>query len=541
MFRLIFTLFGFTLLSFSTQAQTCQFQIMPTSTSVCAGDTVCVVSTGNISGTAIEQFDFNTPVVPAGWNIPGGAAYGQMCDTSLTGTDYYWSSSAGSSTPFVETNPMDVSNGGVVEFDLVFSIQGGLFPCEGPDLWDEGVFLQYSIDNGSTWVDIVYFNPLGTFSTTPGGIASGQTAFTSWGTYCFPIPPGAQTLTTKFRWIQVVSSGTNFDNWGLDEISIANYQPGTTVNWGNGISNLSSICFPVMSDTTITAFLINSLGDTVSQDQTTISVLPSYTLLDTVMVCSNDSVTFADGTVLTNITAQTTHTSSFQGVNSCDSTIITTAVPISTYSTSDTVIVCQNDDVTFADGTVFTNITAPTTYISSFQGINGCDSTITSTAVPIVIDTTATQTDSTITASYLGTGVTYAWLNCGNNFQVIPGETNQTYIPAQSGSYAVVLTLNGCSDTSSCFTIDNTANLNEIDQSNIKVYPNPISDHFIIDLGSLQNNVHIHVVDGVGRTVFTSKYESADAVHVELEGSAGLYFVELSVSNQRLVFVLSKE
>ena len=50
------------------------------------------------------------------------------------------------------------------------------------------------------------------------------------------------------------------------------------------------------------------------------------------------------------------------------------------------------------------------------------------------------------------TGV-YQWLLCDNGFEVIPGATNAIYEVSTSGSYAVVLTRGGCSDTSDCLVL----------------------------------------------------------------------------------------
>ena len=32
------------------------------------------------------------------------------------------------------------------------------YPCEGPDLANEGVYLEYSTDGGATWITIDYFD-----------------------------------------------------------------------------------------------------------------------------------------------------------------------------------------------------------------------------------------------------------------------------------------------------------------------------------------------------------------------------------------------
>lgn len=542
MIRLLLSSFLLFVVHLASFAQSCQFQVFPTATMACMGDTVCVAANGNVPGALVQQFGFNSATIPSGWDIPGGGSYGQSCDPSPTGTDYYWSTIAGTTMPMVTTNGMDVSTGGVIQFDLVFALQGGAAPCEGPDLWDEGVFLQYSIDNGSTWVDIAYFNPLGNFSTNPGGTASGPTAFTSWGTYCFPVPPGAQTAFTKFRWMQPTSSGANFDNWGLDEISISEYQAGTSIGWSNGASSVSSICVPVNSDTTITAYLLNSLGDTLAQDQTMISVVAPYSSSDSVMICQGDDYTFADGSTITNITTSTTYTSAFQNVNGCDSTITTTVVPFAgNTSVTQTDSICHGDDYTFADGSTISNITTITTYTSVFQNVNGCDSTITTTVVPLVVNVSTTQTDSTMTATNTGVGVTYEWLDCGNNFNAILGETGQMFAPAQTGSYAVVVTENGCSDTSSCFTINNFAQLDEVNWQSVSIYPNPTKGNFTIDLGVLTTDVNVRILDAVGSLVFDKQFKSMVKTDVELEGSAGLYFVELTSSQHRYVYRITKE
>jgi len=76
----------------------------------------------------------------------------------------------------------------------------------------------------------------------------------------------------------------------------------------------------------------------------------------------------------------------------------------------------------------------------------------------------------------------YQWLDCNNSNSVINGETLQTYLPSQNGSYAVKVNLNGCVDTSIC-TIISTVGLNEWNNTNeISIYPNPASDFINIEI-----------------------------------------------------------
>jgi len=64
-------------------------------------------------------------------------------------------------------------------------------------------------------------------------------------------------------------------------------------------------------------------------------------------------------------------------------------------------------------------------------------------------NTSVNQSGATLTAS--ATGASFEWINCNGNIPV-QGDTNQSFTASVTGSYAVVITQNGCVDTSNCFT-----------------------------------------------------------------------------------------
>lgn len=67
---------------------------------------------------------------------------------------------------------------------------------------------------------------------------------------------------------------------------------------------------------------------------------------------------------------------------------------------------------------------------------------------------------------------TYQWFHCeGESYSLLPGETNQSILPINNGSYAVVLTHNNCTDTSECITVKGV-DIKEFSKD-IKLYPNP--------------------------------------------------------------------
>lgn len=190
----------------------------------CTGTDVNLVASGAGIQILAMSNDFDNGL-GVGWVAGGGSAVGSPCGPGPNGTSYYWASTAGSGTPQLATIPYDVTCGGTISFDMVYSIQGGSIPCEGPDEADEGVELQYSTDGGVTWIPIIYYSPGGfTLPSNPGNggsVTTGPTAYTNWSTFTVPIPPGALGPNTQFQWIQAFSSGSNYDNWGLDNVQIS--------------------------------------------------------------------------------------------------------------------------------------------------------------------------------------------------------------------------------------------------------------------------------------------------------------------------------
>jgi gliding motility-associated-like protein len=290
-------LFALTALIFSlSQANAqngfCSVTVTPMDTTVCMGDSVQVVAVANLLNAG-QAFNFNTASLPAGWNVAGTGQYSSPCGQNPTNTPYYWASTAGNGTPQITSAAFDVFCGGFLMFDMAYAVQGGASPCEGPDLANEGVSLQYSTNGGATWTTIIYYSPGGftlpTQPTSSASVATGQTPYTTWSTFTVPIPAAAQTTGTMFRWIQFNSSGTCCDNWGLDNIVInATGSPcGETavVNWSNGLTDTTSFWVVPYADTTYQAFVYDTVGIFQCQSQIiNINVFPdqmTYSLVDT--------------------------------------------------------------------------------------------------------------------------------------------------------------------------------------------------------------------------------------------------------------------
>src|SRR5690606_31253951 len=116
-------------------------------------------------------------------------------------------------------------------------------------------------------------------------------------------------------------------------------------------------------------------------------------------------------------------------------------------------------------------------------------------------DTSITQNINTLTVG--ATGATYQWLDCNNSNAIITGETNQSYIPASSGNYAVVVSKNGCTDTSGCINFIITG-ISELENSFVKISPNPTTAEFIIELANYSPKTQLSIVSIEGKIIYNT-------------------------------------
>ncbi len=132
---------------------------------------------------------------------------------------------------------------------------------------------------------------------------------------------------------------------------------------------------------------------------------------------------------------------------------------------------CENGTYNFNS----TILSAPGTYFDTLTSSGGCDSLITLTLSQTLVDENVTVNSNTITSTQ--TGGTYLWIDCSTN-NSIAGATSQSYTATVTGNYAVVVTNNGCSDTSVCTMLSiSTAGLDDLGTlNNLRLYPNPTNN-----------------------------------------------------------------
>lgn len=154
---------------------------------------------------------------------------------------------------------------------------------------------------------------------------------------------------------------------------------------------------------------------------------------------------------------------------------------------------------------------------------NTCGSSDASTLSVTVntANTAVVQTGLTLTAS--ATGATYQWLNCNSGKAPVSGATLQSYT-ATSGSYAVAVTQNGCTDTSSCFMVP-AAGVGTVATDWFSVFPNPSKGTVMINLQKNAEEIKVMVHDALGREILAQQYMNTHEVWVDLDVPEGIYFV----------------
>lgn len=375
---LLATVFFLSLISGYSQT-TCQVTASASSTTVCVGQQVTVSATALASIPSNQFFDFNQNQLPQGWSTTGGTNYSaNICGQSPSGTPYFWASTAGNGVPQIVTADFDICSGGYIEFKMRYAVQGGSSPCEGPDLAHEGVSLQYSLNGGGTWVNIIYYSPGGyTLPANPGtagSVATGNTPYTVWNTFNVPIPPAAISSSTRFRWVQTNSSGTCCDNWGLDDIAVyAGPCLVADLVWSNGLAGVGNFTFTASADTCFTANLYDDNNNFLCSDDICISVYPNYTDILNVTICEGQGYQFGPNSAVLTYTTAGSYPVMFPSVWGCDSLVtlnLTVTPPLNeTISAS----ICDGDSYTFGPN----SLTQPGQYTHTFQTAAGCDSIVT--------------------------------------------------------------------------------------------------------------------------------------------------------------------
>ncbi|MDB9895272.1 T9SS type A sorting domain-containing protein [Flavobacteriales bacterium] len=218
------------------------------------------------------------------------------------------------------------------------------------------------------------------------------------------------------------------------------------------------------------------------------------------------------------------YTNIYTGANGCDS-IMTLNLTIAGSVGSVDITAC--DDFTW-DGVVYDSTGS---YTNTYTDVNGCDSVMTlnlTINVGPVVEIIYNSSLGTLTANNItGSTSPYTWLwNTGELTQSISVD------PSVLSYWCVVSDANGCLSDTAYFSI--TTGVDEILDSRLLVYPNPVNDILNIDF-TFKNNqsVELKIVNILGEVMYSEKVTQTELSYSNKfdfsKFSKGLYFVKLKL------------
>jgi type IX secretion system substrate protein/carboxypeptidase family protein len=422
----------------------------------------------------------------------------------------------------------------------------------------------------------------------PGGGCAARTTSDSTGSYTF------NNVNTGNYNIFV-----DIPNYGMDSVRLVTISPTNTISVNNNYyvdstmirvlpTNVisASICHGdtfvvgnhrhdtagVFLDTLQTANLHDSLVIltlTVNALPTLTVTASNYTICtgNTTTLTVTGAITYTWSTSATTVsisptpTVTTTYTVTGINGNGCQNkltqTIMVNPLPIITVN-SPTVCAGQSINLSAMGGTTY-SWSGPNVYTSTSQNpiisnaqptnagsynvtvtdSNGCVNANTAQVYVNPMPNTGVTIIglSVLTAS--ATPASYQWIDCNNSNVPVSGAINQTYTSSvMNGLYAVIITQNNCTDTSTCYLTnpEGIAVYNN-NNNNITIYPNPNNGMFSIET-SYQTQCNVFMYDVNGKLVLSQTIVGKTTIDAS-SLNEGVYNISIinkdGVANKRLV------
>ncbi len=301
-------------------------------------------------------------------------------------------------------------------------------------------------------------------------------------------PTASNPLTLNVVCIADVPSTTGAASWVTDE---ADNCGNPTVTWLSDVSSNGTGC----NDTITRTFEVSdACGNAIQVEQ--------------LIIVNDDVAPVIDNAALTD------------AIGYCD---VTPATPTATDNCLGSIDGVA--DVTFPINTIGTTVV-------TWTYTDDCGNTATQTQNVIVegvnVNTFFASDGITIVSSNNDAGVTFQWYNCTED-TLMTGETNQNFTPTFSADFAVIVTQDGCVDTSACVTITEVG-LDQLTWNNtFTMFPNPTeSGSFSIQIEAPLKTVS--VLDMTGRIVAAEANLTEKTVDVSKLVN-GAYIVRIETEN----------
>mgnify|MGYP000138541075 CR=1 FL=1 len=166
----------------------------------------------------------------------------------------------------------------------------------------------------------------------------------------------------------------------------------------------------------------------------------------------------------------------------------------------------------------------------------GCDSVINLNLTINDVDISTSVVGLTLSAN--AEDAIYQWLDCDNDYEIIDEEVSKDFIPEVNGNYAVMVTEDGCTDTSECIAISMIGHDEYTIQSFFTIYPNPSDDDIRINFRTnLVGNHTIFIHDILGQEVYRNENITGQSLEIKKEQlGVGVYILSVINTNSEELF-----
>lgn len=127
-------------------------------------------------------------------------------------------------------------------------------------------------------------------------------------------------------------------------------------------------------------------------------------------------------------------------------------------------------------------------------------------------------------------GASIQWLVCGGD--VLP-DTSFTLSPGFNGSFAAIISHNGCVDTTDCVSLSSIG-LNELESTTTNFYPNPASNRVHIIPSEVSGSVTLSIYTMNGTCIIERKENNTLPFDQEVDFPPGVYVLRLEYENQKV-------
>ncbi len=222
-----------------------------------------------------------------------------------------------------------------------------------------------------------------------------------------------------------------------------------------------------------------------------------------------------------------TYTHTIANAVGCDSVMTLNLTILNSTTSTETAAAC--DSFAWQGSSYY----ASGIYTSIIPNAAGCDSLMTLALTVTPVDTSVSVNASSLTANTVGAA--YQWIDCNSGFLTISGATNQTFVAMNSGNFAVIVTENGCTDTSACYSVT-ISGLSDIqDDFQCEIVPNPFSHSTYLHLNRPLQNADIILFNHLGQRVMEMNHINEEAILLQRKRLvAGHYYLRIMENDQIL-------